>query len=369
MGAHELWARSGAMALTGRPTGPPRLGPGSPAAWVRDHLLALGLGPGLEGLLGERAAYAGLSRRGPWSCGGAMRVLPGADGYVALSLARPEDVDLVPALVEGTTTGDPWVCVAAWLASVPVAEAEARLHLLGLPGGAVTDPMPALSAPDPVRLPDRPVTVLDLTALWAGPLAAHLLVALGARVVKVESRSRPDGARRGAPGFFDLLDRGKEHAVLDLPSEVGRLRELAVAADVVLESSRPRALAQLGLLAEDVVAAGTPWVSITARGRASETIGFGDDVAASGGHVIRDGDDLLPVGDALADPLAGVRAAWAAVAALSGRPRLVEVSMLDVARTTAAGGVPPHEIYRDGERWWLETAAGRTAVRQPLRRP
>ena len=370
MDASELWAGSGAMALTGRADGPPALGPGRPAGFVHDHLRALGLPTApLRGLLGERAAYAGLTRRGPWSCGGAMRVLATTDGHVALSLARPEDLALVPALVEEATVPDAWTSVAAWAARTSAAEAEERIHLLGLPGGRVGPPGAAAPRPRPVRLPDRPVTVLDLTGLWAGPLATHLLHLLGARVVKVESRQRPDGARRGAPDFFSLLDRGKEHVVLDLPGEIARLRELALSADLVVESSRPRALAQLGLDAHEVVAAGTPWVSITARGRASDTIGFGDDVAACAGHVVVDGCDLLPVGDALADPLAGVRAAWECVAALDGPSRLVEVSMLDVARTAAAGGVPEHRVERRDGVWWLETAAGSCRVESPRRRP
>lgn len=370
MDASELWAASGAMALTGRADGPPALGPGRPAAYVRDHLEALGLPTEpLGGLLGERAAHAGLARRGPWSCGGAMRMLPTADGHLALSLARPEDLELVPALVEQATVADPWASVAHWAAGTSAAEAEQRVHLLGLPGGRVGPPGTTGPRPAVVRMPERPVTVLDLTGLWAGPLATHLLRQLGARVVKVESRHRPDGARRGSPGFFSLLDSGKEHVVLDLPGEVSRLRELALSADVVVESSRPRAMAQLGLDAVEVVAAGTTWVSITARGRHSDTIGFGDDVAACAGHVVADGRDLLPVGDALADPLAGVRAAWACVDALQGPARLVEVSMLDVARAAAAGGIPDHHVEHVAGAWWLETASGRFRVEQPWARP
>ncbi|KRB76372.1 hypothetical protein ASE01_15400 [Nocardioides sp. Root190] len=376
MDASELWAASGAMALTGRADGPPVLGPGHPAAYVHDHLEALGLPTApLRGLLGERAAHAGLARHGPWSCGGAMRVLPTADGHLALSLARPEDLDLVPALVEQANVTDPWASVARWAADATAAEAEQRVHLLGLPGGRVGPPGAPGPRPAVVRMPGRPVTVLDLTALWAGPLATHLLHLLGARVVKVESRHRPDGARRGSPTFFSLLDRGKEHVVLDLPDEVSRLRELALAADVVVESSRPRALAQLGLDAAEVVAAGTSWVSITARGRDSDTIGFGDDVAACAGHVVADvadgadGADLLPVGDALADPLAGVRTAWACVDVLQGPARLVEVSMLDVARAAAAGAVPEHRVEQVAGVWWLETASGRSRVEDPRMRP
>ena len=40
--------------------------------------------------------------------------------------------------------------------------------------------------------------VVDLSSLWAGPLVGHLLLRAGARVVKVESTTRPDGARRGS---------------------------------------------------------------------------------------------------------------------------------------------------------------------------
>lgn len=363
------WAGSGAMALTGRPEGPPRVGPGRPAGLMRDHLCALGLD--IPTLLGERAAYAGLVRRGPWSCGGAMRILPASDGHVAVSLARDTDVELVPALVEGAPTDDPWGTVAAWLAGTTVAEAEARLRLLGMPGGEV-DSGPATRPPDP--LPPRMslragALVVDLSSLWAGPLCTHLLGLLGARVVKVESVARPDGARRGAAGFFELLNGGKDHLSLDLPREIGRLRELVVDADLVVESSRPRALRQMGLAAEEVVAEGTTWLSITARGRDSESVGFGDDVAACAGLVVRDGDDLIPVGDAIADPLTGVVAAVRAVSALhADQATLLDVAMLDVARGARAGSVEPHDVILREDGWYVETGDGEAPVLEPRRR-
>lgn len=305
-----------------------------------------------------------------------MRVLPASDGHVALSLARPSDVELVPALVEGSSTGDAWGAVAAWLARTSAAEAEARLQLLGLPGGAVDmGPAPVDPAVTPtvtptvVTLPED-VVVVDLSALWAGPLCTHLLRLLGAHVVKVESVSRPDGARRGAPGFFRMLNDGKEHVVLDLPREIDRLRALVARADLVVESSRPRALRHMGLLAEEVVAEGTTWLSITARGRASDAVGFGDDVAACAGLVLRDGEDLFPVGDAIADPLTGVVAASRAVEALrAGGPRLLDVAMLDVARAARAGEVERHEVVWRADGWYVETEAGAAPVVDPRRRP
>src|SRR4029453_19173112 len=98
----------------------------------------------------------------------------------------------------------------------------------------------------------RPPLVVDLSSLWAGPLCAHLLGLQGARVVKVESTGRPDGARRGPAAFFDLLHGGPRGVARDLrdPAGAACLRRLLAAADVVVEASRPRALRQLGIEAE-----------------------------------------------------------------------------------------------------------------------
>ncbi|GAB2869516.1 CoA transferase [Nocardioides pacificus] len=60
----------------------------------------------------------------------------------------------------------------------------------------------------------------------AGPLCAHLLGLDGARVVKVESTTRPDGARRGPAAFFELLHAGHAQLTLDLATDVDVLREL-----------------------------------------------------------------------------------------------------------------------------------------------
>lgn len=357
------WAASGALALTGRADGPPLVPPGNAATVVREQLAGLGLE--LPGLLGERAAYAGLRRNGPWSCGGAFRVLATRDGHVGLSLARPEDRELVAALIEGAES------LEAWSTRTSTAEAAARIELLGLPGGAVPSPDPGPAVTTHVlgerRRRAEPV-VVDLSSLWAGPLAAHLLDLTGAQVVKVESTARPDGARRGSPAFFDLLHRGHRQLVLDLPRELDVLQHLVADADLVIESSRPRALRQLGLVAEDVVAAGTSWLSITARGRSSGAVGFGDDVAAGAGLVVRDGDDVLPVGDALADPLTGVAAAVTGHEALdSPEARLIEVSMLGVAAATLGPVAAGRVVLEDGA-WWAEDDDGRYAVRQPRRR-
>jgi len=371
------WAASGAVWLTGRPDGPPLVPPGRAATLVRENLADLGLS--IPGLLGERAAYAGLRRRAPWSCGGAFRILPTLDGWLGVSLSRQSDVELVPALVEARAGRDPWETVAAWAAGTQGAAAEERLRLLGLPGGLVPDSPPrdrpgiTTTVLGARRIRDAPL-VIDLTSMWAGPLCAHLLGLGGARVIKVESAGRPDGARSGTPGFFSLLHAGHQQVTLDFRTEVPRLRELMASADLVLESSRPRALRQLGILAEDVVARGTSWLSITAGGRDSDAVGFGDDVAAGGGLVVclEDGQPA-PAGDALADPIAGVMAAVAARRTLASEDAcLVDVSMRHVvAETIDAHGTaepPLTAVPGPDDSWWLDPGAGRVRVEPPRRR-
>lgn len=381
------WARSGAMALTGRRDGPPMVAPGDPASTVRRALVRIadacerrtGSSPRLPGvgLLSERAAAAGLTRRGSWSCGGAFRTVPTSDGWFGLSLARPSDLELLPALTESEAGADPWKAVARWSSGVRSEDAAERAALLGMAACAV----PAVAGPRPrpgvVRTDGasrgavEAPRVLDLTSLWAGPLCAHLLGLGGARVTKVESTRRPDGARSGSRSFFDLLHHDHDSVVLDFDSSVGRqqLHDLIQQSDLVLEASRPRALRQLGVVAEDYVAAGISWLSVTARGRRHNLVGFGDDVAVGAGLHIIDGDDVLTCADALADPLAGVvAAASAAEALLLPTAQLIDVSMHDIAREAALRPVEPHCTERRGDQWWVETASGRHPVVRPRAR-
>jgi crotonobetainyl-CoA:carnitine CoA-transferase CaiB-like acyl-CoA transferase len=395
------WAWSGAMALTGPPDGPPALSPGAPASALSGALAVFELlsncritgyetASQLPGswLLGERAALAGLSRQAPRSVGGAFRALRAADGWLGLSLARPDDIDLLPALIGGELTGagpgqDPWRAVAAWLAGCELETAISRARLLALPAAAMPpEPVPVrrppvLSTPGGLRRNDRDrPLVVDLTSLWAGPLCAHLLGLIGARVVKVESRGRPDGARTGTPAFFDLLHAGHLSVALDFasPDDIAALRHLLAQADVILEASRPRALQQLGIDAAEYVAGGAVWASITAYGRTgqdAQRIGFGDDVAAAAGLVARCGLVPYPVGDAIADPLAGAYAA-AAVAAglLSSRGQLLDVSMFDVAVAAAvcASDRDAEVLATAPGRWAVRTADLTTPVRAPRAR-
>lgn len=367
------WAHSGIVALTGHPLGPPLVPPGRGATRAAELAVSIAEVTGgrvrVDGprLLSERAALSRHRRRGRVSPGGGCRLLPTADGWAAVSCARPDDPLLLGALVGDVLPTDPWPPVAGWVAAHSGAELAERAALLGVAAA------PIASAP-PLRtgaVTSRPVAglrVVDFSALWAGPLCAHLLGLAGADVIKVETPQRPDGARRGDPGFYRLLHAGHRSVVVDPADPAGRraLAALAGTADIVIEASRPRALARFGLDAVAAAAAGTTWISITAAGRASDRVGFGDDVAASAGLVALD-DRGAPVfcGDAIADPLAGLAATALALTSPAGT--LLDLTMAGVVADTLGPGPPgPARVaQRSGAGWIVETASGPVPVAAP----
>jgi hypothetical protein len=341
------WAASGALALTGTPDEP--LGP--PTGLV-ERVEALGSRFGdldALALLGERGALMALERRGTTSCGGSARLMPSRGAWLAVSLPRAEDLELVPAWLEldeiPSSTPATWEAVQHRVAALDPAWVLDRAGLLGLPVARVGEASPP--AVQTLQLGDaRPrddvagLLVIDLSALWAGPLCGDLLARQGASVVKVESTTRPDGARRGPPAFFDLLNGRKRSVALDLtrPRGVRLLHELVQRADIVIESSRPRALEQFGVMAAELVGAGGPqlWISITGYGRSVNRVAFGDDAAAAGGLVAWSSATPMFCADAIGDPLTGLTAADACLDLLGRGGRwLLDVSMAGVCAELA----------------------------------
>ncbi|WP_405813185.1 CoA transferase [Streptomyces sp. NBC_01390] len=304
-----------------------------PLASVAKEFTALtGVPVDLPETLFLRAQLAGHTLPGRTSAGGSCHLLEAADGWAAVNLARPDDLAAVPALLAllSGTEGEPLHEVAK---RATAAEVAASAQLLGIAAGehaSASGPPVRIERLGEQRVRDpAALRVVDLSALWAGPLCARLLGLAGAQVVKVESASRPDGARAGSPGFYRWLHEGHDSLVLDFAS--GALAEVVAGADVVIEASRPRALRRLGVHAEEFLAArpGRVWVRITGYGRADDRIAFGDDAAVAGGltGVDAQGDPVF-VGDALADPVTGIYAAHAAAHSLAaGGGELLGVSM------------------------------------------
>lgn len=380
----ERWARSGGMALTGLADGPPSVSPAGLLPVIDDALavLAATAEPGApprgvpaEQLLFGRAGLLGLRRRGRTSAGGSCRLVGHARGWAAVNLARPEDHDWVTVVAGRDVAGDPWGTLTGLLADDGPAVVDA-LRDLGVPAAHLRTTEPAVAAVavhdvGPGRGPGagRPL-VVDLSAMWAGPLAARLLGTVGARIVKVELTSRPDGARAGDARFAAWLHAGHEAVALDPGSAGGRrtLDELVRRADLVIEASRPRALRHLGIDRDDVVrAGGGTWLAISGYGSGpgADWAAFGDDAAVAGGLVGRDASGQ-PVfcGDAIADPLAGIWAAAAGAAGLAaGGGRRIEVAMVGVAAEVASAGarsVPGGGgVVSEGRATWSLSLGGR----------
>jgi crotonobetainyl-CoA:carnitine CoA-transferase CaiB-like acyl-CoA transferase len=294
-------------------------------------------------LLSERAALQGLRARNGGSAGGSTRLLSCADGWATLGLRREEDRELVPALVGGAV-GDCWSDVSAWASARLAREVVERAQLLGLSAAhrlhtRVDRPWSITTAG---QLTDtRQPLVLDLSALWAGPLATGLLVEAGAQVVKVETPQRPDGARRASAEFYDLLNAGKS-SVVCAPGDplLDRLLERAA---VVVTSARPRALEQLGWTPRE----DQTWLTITGYGWAGprrDWVAFGDEAAMAAGIASPPCGAPQFCGDAIADPLTGLHAAVAALASIvSAVAAHIDVSLFQTCAHVAAalhGPVP-----------------------------
>ncbi len=300
--------------------------------------------------MGERAEILGIAPEGTVSAGGSCRLLPSRDGrWAAINLSRRGDVELLAAWMEHDWDGPAWDAVARHLGSVDAEPAVARAQLLGIPAAVA---VAAGSEATPVRVKrggpsgraraDRRPVVLDCSALWAGPLCARLLGERGALVRKVELADRPDGARAGPPEFWRRLNGSKE----EIAVERHELPRLVEGADVVVTSARPRAIEQLGLdLEHRVRDDGLVWVSITGygyQGTWRDRVAFGDDAAVAGGLAVAAGGPDAPVfvGDAPADPLAGLHGARAASSLLDeGVGATIDVSLRDaVAQAVASDG-------------------------------
>lgn len=353
------WRRAGLMQITG----PAGIGglicPVAVTAAADAALLALraiapdgsSLPESGAALLGERARLMGLRAGGLVSAGGACRVLRTPFGALAISLARPSDFAALPAWLEcGEITG--WDGLAAALLALPQARFSdglaglvARGRMLGLALAGLELPCQGLAAwPALPALPRprRPPVVVDFSALWAGPLAASLLGMLGARVIKVESFARPDGARAGHAGFYNVLNAGKQTVAVDFAATEGRaaLARLVRSADIVISAAMPRVWPQLGLNPAAVAARGAVWLNITGHAQGP---GFGDDAAMAGGL----GQCMQAhwgapyfAGDALADPLTGLHAAYFAYRSyLVGEGAYVDLPMSEIVAGVLAWDV------------------------------
>jgi CoA-transferase family III len=387
----RLAAESGLMALTGHADAAPVAPPAGMVAGLEALTTAIrhwSVKTGTQvqvdwdSMLTGRASILGLGRQGRHSANGSCRLLKAGNGWVAINLARPDDVAAVDAVVGEHVTGEPLEALEHAAARMTAAQFVSRVRLLGLPGTALSSATPGgwmarrLWPTSTRRL--EALRVVDLSSMWAGPLVSLILTSAGASVTKIESATRPDAARE-VPDFYRLLHPpGQHEVVLDFSRDRSRrqLRRLVAEADVVIESSRPRALEQLGVGPLHVEPRpGKVWISITGYGRESpgrDWVAFGDDAAVAGGLVGLDaGGDPVFCGDAVADPVTGMTAAAAAFQALAeGGGVLLDVSMARCAASLVAVSSVTSTLERRVERspdggWQIDIDGVAVSVRHP----
>ncbi len=307
-------------------------------------------------ITGERGSANGFIVSGRVSAGpGGGRIVPTRDqGWFALTVLRQEDRAYLPALfLDGDLDFADDAAIAAAALLHDCGELVARGRDLGLPVASANE-VPA-SAPVEVltrgphrrRDPGQRPLVIDLSAIWAGPLVGHFLWLAGAEVIKVEGRNRPDLIRRDDPATFSMINQGKANVALELTDASDRSALIALIrrADFVIESSRPRALRQLGIDADALVREipGLVWLSVTGHGASrapANWAGIGHDcgVAAGLSRAMADaGGEIGFVGDALPDPLTGIVGAvegWRAY--LSGEAQRIGFAMSAIAARALA---------------------------------
>ena len=185
---------------------------------------------------------------------------------------------------------------------------------------------------------DQPL-VVDLTALWAGPLATALLADLGAEVVKVDPAARPDGLARHR-AFHHHLNSAKQVVDLDLRDDSDRRRFEALLdrADLLIDSFSRRVMPNFGYSSPALAArwprlAALSITAFPASAPEADWIAYGPGVHAAMGLGDRGPDprrSFEPAPVAYPDALAGL-AAFAAAAELLARgpsaPAGAEVSL------------------------------------------
>jgi crotonobetainyl-CoA:carnitine CoA-transferase CaiB-like acyl-CoA transferase len=214
-------------------------------------------------------------------------------------------------------------------------------------------------------LPFSGLKVLDLSTFWAGGYLTCYLGAFGADVVKLESIQRPDGFRYSGAyphegddwyersALWQATNLNKRDITLDLTSQAGRdlAYQLAAQADVVVENFSPRVVEQFGLdyqslvaLRPDVIAVRMPGFGLDGPWR--DYVGWALNIEqVSGMTAVTGYPDGPPCNvQGPADPIVGVHAGVALLAALDHRRRTGEGQLIEVAQIEVGAAVTAEPV-------------------------
>ncbi len=219
--------------------------------------------------------------------------------------------------------------------------------------------------------PLRGIRVLSFGAFVAGNICALMLAELGADVVKIESRDRPEALRAyDVPGrpqvvepsgirttaLFAGMTRGLRSACIDMTNEGGRraFRELSARANVVVENLGPGTMESWGCSYADLRARNPDLVmlAISGYGRSGPLAGFRAYASNINNFL---GLTLAWAPDGIHfDFVAGIHGACAIVAALAEVAKGTPGVFIDMAQTEAGAAILP-ALYLDylanGREW------------------
>jgi CoA:oxalate CoA-transferase len=198
------------------------------------------------------------------------------------------------------------------------------------------------------RYPFNTLRVVDFSMFMSGPYCTHILVELGATVIKVEPpvgdqlRYRAP-VRSGISAYFGQFNAGKDSVTIDLKSSDGRESALRLmdAADVVVENFRPGVMQRLGLDYESVSKRNPRviYCSISGYGQTGVNASlpaYAPIIQAASGFELatfrhQDSTSPAPVVLMIADGLAAATAFGAIMTALFRREHTNRGSYIDVA--------------------------------------
>ena len=268
------------------------------------------------------------------------------------------------------------------------------------------------SPPDGEReLPLKGIRVLTFTQAWSGTFGTQLLSLLGADVVQIESRQRPDVWRgAGAPvpptlrdlpveqnplntnGMYNTVNLNKRAITLDMADPQGKSMfwELVPKFDVLCDNFSPHVMSNWGVTLDslrekrsDIIFASLsgygrtgPLAEYPANGATTEPMAG---LATMHGY---EGDVAQNTGGLIPDPITGYYFAATILAALNhrnktGEGQRIDVSMIEAVATqcgdaileySATGEIrrptgnkhplhAPHNVYRTADEQWIAIAA------------
>jgi crotonobetainyl-CoA:carnitine CoA-transferase CaiB-like acyl-CoA transferase len=247
--------------------------------------------------------------------------------------------------------------------------------------------------------------VLDVSTLFAGPLAATFLGDFGADVIKVEHPRKPDAARGHGPAkdgvnlWWKTLGRNKKTVTINLgdPEGARLLLALAAEADVLIENFRPGTLERWGVGPDELHAANPDLViaRVTAFGQFgpySGRPGFGSLAEAMSGFAALTGEPdgpptLPPFG--LADGIAALATAYAVMIGLrTGTGQVIDMAIIEPILMLLGGQITaydqlghvqprtgnrsvnnaPRNVYRTGDGEWVAVSTSSQSIAERVLR-